>query len=193
MDEVILKIPEQYPMTDDELFAFCVANKELRIERDESGQLIIMSPAGSFSSNLNFRLNAIFGMWIMGHNDLGYGFESSAGFTLPDRSMRSPDVSWISKTRWEKLSLDQQKRFAPICPDFVIELRSESDSLSQLKSKMEMWIGNGCQLGWLIDPIEQKAYVYKPTEAVEEINGFDNRIKGDPLLPGFEPDLSRLK
>jgi Uma2 family endonuclease len=192
MEEVILKIPERYAMTDDELFELCVANKELRIERDEEGQLIIMSPAGSFSSNLNFRLSILFGNWVEANPNVGYGFDSSGGFTLPDRSMRSPDVSFIKKEKWEALKLEEQKKFAPICPDFVIELRSESDSLVQLKNKMTKWIKNGCQLGWLIDPIEKKSYVYKPNTSVEEVIGFDKKLSGGNLLPGFELDLKRL-
>jgi len=192
MDEVVLRIPETYPMTDDELFAFCAANKELRIERDEEGQLIIMSPAGSFSSKLNFKLNALFGNWVEANSNLGVGFDSSGGFTLPDRSMRSPDIAWIKKERWEAISLVQQEKFAPICPDFVIELRSKSDSLSQLKNKMEKWIANGCELGWLIDPIEKKSYVFKPDNRVQEVDGFDKKLDGGNLLPGFTLDLKRL-
>jgi Uma2 family endonuclease len=192
MDEVILKIPEHFPMTDDELFELCVANKELRIERDENGQLIIMSPAGSFSSNLNFNLNALFGQWVYANSELGYGFDSSGGFVLPDKSMRSPDVAWVKKSRWEGLTLREQKKFAPICPDFVIELRSESDSLTELKIKMEKWMRNGCQIAWLIDPTEKNAYIYKSGLSPQEIVGFDKKLSGEKLLPGFELDLSRL-
>lgn len=192
MDEVILKIPEHYRMTDDELFELCVANKELRIERDEQGQLIIMSPAGSFSSNMNFNLNAQLGHWVYVNSELGYGFDSSGGFVLPDKSMRSPDAAWIKKNRWDELPLKERKKFAPICPDFVIELRSESDSLIELKAKMEKWIANGCELGWLIDPIERKTHVYKSSSFPQVIVGFDKKLSGEKLLPGFELDLSRL-
>ncbi len=175
MDLVTINIPEEYPMTDDELFAFCAANKELRIERDELGQLIIMSPSGGITGNLN------------------YGFDSATGFRLSDKSMRSPDVSWVRKTKWDELRLEDQEKFAPICPDFVIELRSKSDSLIQLKSKMEKWVENGCQLAWLIDPIQQKSYVYQSDGAIIEVTGFDKKLSGEPLLPGFELDLARLK
>lgn len=192
MDEVILKIPEHYRMTDDELFELCIANKELRIERDEEGQLIIMSPAGSSSSNFNFNLNAQFGQWVYANSELGYGFDSSGGFVLPDKSMRSPDAAWIKKERWEKLTLAERKKFAPICPDFIIELRSESDSLSELKVKMEKWVRNGCQLAWLLDPIEKKSYIYKPSLPPMEVAGFDKKLSGEKLLPGFELDLKRL-
>jgi Uma2 family endonuclease len=192
MEEVILKIPEQYPMTDDELFAFCAANKELRIERDELGQIIIMSPTGGITGNLNFKLIGIFSQWAERNQHLGYGFDSATGFRLPDKSMRSPDVSWVKKEKWDSLQLEAKEKFAPICPDFVIELRSKSDSLPQLKIKMEKWIGNGCALGWLIDPVEEKAYVYSSGKSVEEIMGFDNLLSGEPLLPGFLLDLSKI-
>jgi Uma2 family endonuclease len=191
MESVTLNIPVDYPMTDDELFAFCAANKELRIERDELGQLIIMSPAGGVTGNLNFRLTGIFFQWVE-KSKLGYGFDSATGFRLADKSMRSPDVSWIKKERWEALKVEDQEKFAPICPDFVIEIRSKSDSLSQLKSKMDKWVENGCKLAWLIDPIQQKSYVYKSHTAVEEITGFDKTLHAEPLLPGFELNLNRL-
>ncbi len=179
-------------MTDDKLFAFCTANKELRIERNENGQLIVMSPTGSFSGKLNFKITSQFGRWVEANEALGYGFDSATGFTLPDNSMRSPDVSWIKKERWDNIPLEQQKKFAPVCPDFVIELRSESDALSELKSKMKDWIKNGCQLAWLIDPLDKKAYIYQPDQPVEEVTGFDHRLKGGHLLPGFELDLTKL-
>jgi len=191
MESVTLNIPVDYPMTDDELFAFCAANKELRIEKDELGQLIIMSPAGGVTGNLNFRLTGIFFQWVE-KSKLGYGFDSATGFRLADKSMRSPDVSWIKKERWEALKVEDQEKFAPVCPDFVIEIRSKSDSFSQLKSKMEKWVENGCKLAWLIDPIQQKSYVYKSHTAVEEITGFDKTLQAEPLLPGFELNLNRL-
>ena len=193
MEELIVKIPEQYPMTDDELFALCAANKELRIERDEEGQLIIMSPAGGITGNLNFKLTVIFGTWVRQNPQLGYGFDSATGFRLQDKSMRSPDVSWVAKARWEKLAIEEQEKFPSICPDFVIELRSKSDSLNQLKSKMIKWIENGCQLAWIIDPATEKVFIYQPSHPVKEITGFDNKINAGNILPGFELDLSELK
>lgn len=193
MEEFTVKIPEQYPMTDDELFALCAANKELRIERDEQGQLIIMSPAGGITGNINFRLTTLFGSWVDQNPELGYGFDSASGFRLPDKSMRSPDVSWVKKERWESLPLDDQEKFPLLCPDFVIELRSKTDSLHQLKTKMAKWMDNGCKLGWLIDPVESKVFIYEPDQVVKEFSGFDHVIQGGNLLPGFELDLARLK
>ncbi len=192
MDELILKIPEQYPMTDDELFAFCAANKELRIERDEHQQIIIMSPAGGLTGNRNFKLTGIFSQWVDQNPDLGYGFDSATGFRLKDKSMRSPDVSWVNKEKWESLKIEEQEKFAPVCPDFIIELRSPSDSLPQLKNKMKKWMENGCLLGWLIDPLEEKAYIYSVGKSVQEVKGFSNKLSGTTLLPGFDLDLSKL-
>jgi Uma2 family endonuclease len=192
MDAFILRIPEEDSLTDDGLFRICSANKELRIERDELGQLIIMPPVGSFSSNKNFILNGLFSQWVEAHLDLGYAFDSSGGFLLPDRSMRSADAAWIKKERWEALSLDTQEKFAPICPDFIMELRSKSDSLTELKKKMGKWMANGCLLAWLIDPIGKKVYIYKPTAPVLEVIGFDKKLSGENVLLGFELDLKRL-
>jgi Uma2 family endonuclease len=192
MDILTLRIPEQDQFTDDELYRFCVANKELRIERDSSGQLIIMSPVGSKSSNLNLKLSGLFWIWADAHGDLGYGFDSSAGFTLPDKSMRSPDVAWIEKSRWDKLTPEQQEKFAPLCPDFVIELRSKSDPLNMLLDKMKQWMKNGCRMAWLIDPQEEKAYVYQHDQ-IQEIHSFDAILSGNDILPDFKLDLSRLK
>jgi Uma2 family endonuclease len=193
MESFILQIPEQDRFTDDELLRFCEANKELRIERDEFGQIIIMSPVGSFFSNQNFKLIGTFWHWVETRPDLGYGFDSSAGFTLPDNSMRSPDLSWVRKAKWDSISIEQQEKFAPICPDFVIELRSKSDSLKQLKSKMLKWISNGCELAWLIDSIERKAYIFTPSKTTPEEFSFENTLSGGTLLPGFEMDLRKLK
>lgn len=192
MEPLTLRIPDEDRLTDEELFRICSVNKQLRIERDESGQLVIMSPTGSFSSNRNFKLNSLFGIWVEDHPELGYGFDSSGGFILPDKSMRSPDAAWIKKERWEKLALADREKFAPICPDFVVELRSNSDSIDQLKVKMRKWISNGCLLAWLIDPTELKAYVYRPDKIEVEVS-FDKKLSGEEVLPGFVLDLSKFK
>jgi Uma2 family endonuclease len=154
--------------------------------------LMLMSPAGGITGNLNFRLTGIFFLWTDRNATLGYGFDSATGFRLRDKSMRAADLSWVKKERWDALALEDREKFAPLCPDFVIELRSKSDSLSQLKSKMEKWMQNGCQLARLIDPIQQKSYIYKPDGTVIELIGFDKKISGETLLPGFEFDLTRL-
>lgn len=184
-----------YPesLTDDEFFVVCEMHPAWRFERDVTGKITVMSPVGSNSSNKNFELNGMFYLWISSHSSLGYGFDSSAGFTLPDGSMRSPDLSWIRKERWETLTPEERNKFAPVCPDFVVELRSESDVLKTLQTKMQEWIKNGCQLGWLIDPLDQKAYVYQPGKPTEEFSGFHHKLSGGSLLPGFELELLKLK
>jgi Uma2 family endonuclease len=193
MDSFVLQIPDQDRFTEDEFFRFCEANRDLRIERDENGQIIIMSPVGSSFSNKNFKLVGLFFAWLEQNPELGYGFDSSSGFVLPDKSMRSPDLSWVKKARWEALSREQQEKFAPICPDFVIELRSKSDRLKTLQDKMLKWIANGCELAWLIDPIEQKAYIYSRASETATEFSFDKKLNGGELLPGFELELAKLK
>jgi len=184
-----------YPngVSGDELFIVCETYPELNIERDVSGKIIVMSPVGNDSSHINFILSGVFYTWTSAHEHLGRGFDSSAGFTLPDGSMRSPDLAWMRMERWEKLPGHGRTRFAHICPDFVVELRSPTDTLQMLQTKMVAWMTNGCQLGWLIDPKKEKTYVYAPDKAPEEINGFHHKLSGGTLLPGFELDLLKLK
>jgi Uma2 family endonuclease len=193
MEPVVLKFPPETQFSDDELFLFCAANKELRIERDKNGQIIIMPPTGTMSGHQNFTINALLGQWVLANRHLGVGFDSSTGFRLPNGAMRAPDSAWIQKNRWEQLSKEDQEKFAPLTPDFVIEVRSRSDSIKELQAKMQEWIQNGCRLAWLIDPVEQKAYVYTPQNPLKTVESFDEKLSGENVLPGFELDLSLLK
>ena len=145
--------------------------------------MIIMLPVTSKGSNRNFILTARFGAWAE-KDDTGVGFESSAGFTLPNGAKRSPDVSWMRRERWEALSEQQKDEFARLCPDFVVELRSKSDRLKKLQKKLEEYILNGAQLGWLIDPLEKKVHLYRPGAPVEILDQ-PKEISGEPLLKGF--------
>jgi Uma2 family endonuclease len=184
-----------YPdgVSDDELFIVCQTYPELNIERDVSGKIIVMSPVGNDSGHINFIVSGLLFTWTLAHVHLGKGFDSSTGFTLPDGSMRSPDLAWIQMERWKELSVRDQTRFAHICPDFVVELRSPSDTLPMLQAKMVAWMNNGCQLGWLIDPKTETAYVYTPGNAPEELRGLHHKLSGGTVLPGFELDLLKLK
>jgi Uma2 family endonuclease len=121
----------------------------------------------------------------------GIGFDSSTGFTLPNGAKRSPDVAWVRRERWEALSEEERDRFPPLCPDFVIELRSRSDPLTPLQEKMAEYIANGAQLGWLIDPGERRLYIYRP-EVTPECLEQPEQVSGEPLLPGFELDLREI-
>lgn len=175
---------------DDELLDFCAANPDLRIECAADGELIIMPPAGAETSGRNFDLVVEFGAWVR-RDGTGKGFESSAGFRLPNGAMRSPDMAWVRKQRWDALTESQRKKFSPLCPDFVVELRSPSDTLAELRAKLVEYIANGAQLGWLIDPEGKRVYVYRPGREVEELIQPES-LRGDPELPGLVLDLRSI-
>jgi len=170
-------------MTDDEFFQFCMLHPDLRIERTSEGDLIIMPPTGGDTGHRNFTLGGLFFNWAV-NDGTGFGFDSSTVFKLPNGANRSPDVAWVRRERWEALIPDQRKKFPPLCPDFVLELRSDSDRLARLQSKMQEYIDNGAQLGWLIDPVQRKVWVYRPNIAVECLEN-PVLVSGDPVLPGF--------
>jgi Uma2 family endonuclease len=178
------------PLDDDALLKFCAANSDLRIERTSDGELIIMPPTGGETGNRNHELNGQFFVW--GRQDgTGKGFDSSSGFTLPNGAMRSPDYAWVLKSRWDVLTKEQQRKFAPLCPDFVMELRSESDLLHDQQAKLDEYIVCGARLGWLIDPIGGRAYIYRPGRAVEMLER-PIELRGDPELPGLVIDLREI-
>ncbi len=182
--------PLRHKMTDDEFFEFCRANPELRIERTSERDLIVMSLAGGKTGNRNIKLSARLELWAEA-DGTGEAFDSSTGFILPNGAERSPDAAWVSKARWEKLTEKEQEAFPPLCPDFVVELRSRSDDLKGLHAKMEEYLTNGAQLGWLIDPFEKKVYVYRPGEAIACLDHPES-ISGEPRLHGFILQLDRI-
>ena len=177
-------------LTDREFLEFCQLNRDLRIERTSDGDLVIMPPTGGSSGRRSFTLAGLFFAWVEA-DGTGIGFDSSTGFTLPNGAMRSPDAAWVKRSRWEALTQEQRREFPPLCPDFVVELRSPTDALRTLKAKMREYVANGALLGWLIDPIEKKVYVYRPSA---EVICLDNpkTISGDPVLPRLVLDLQRL-
>ena len=179
------------PITDEALYAFCAANRDLRIERNAAGELIIMSPTGGETGHRNFKLTMLFGVWAQ-PNGTGLGFDSSTGFILPNGAERAPDLSWVRRERWEALPAAQRRRFVPLCPDFVVELLSPSDALPEVQAKMEEYLANGAQLGWLLMPEERAAFVYRQGTEVVRV-AHPTRLSGEPLLPGFELDLSALE
>lgn len=182
--------PLMKKLSEDEFFEFCMLNKDLRIELTSAGDLIIMSPTGGKTGIRNFKLIVSFGVWSE-KDGTGKGFDSSTVFSLPNGAKRSPDLAWVRNERWNRLSEKEQERFPPLCPDFVVELRSKSDSLRVLQEKMQEYIENGAQLGWLIDPFKKKVYVYRPQLAVEVFDKPLN-ISGEPLLRGFTLDTQSL-
>ncbi|MBT1703148.1 Uma2 family endonuclease [Fulvivirgaceae bacterium PWU20] len=180
-------------MTDEEFFRFCSENPQLRIERNSSQQIIIMSPTTSLTGKYNTEILRQLSNWNI-QQKAGEVFDSSTGFTLPDNSVYSPDASWVSKDKWHNLSEDEKNRFAPICPEFIIEVKSKTDHLPDLKAKMKAWLKNGALLGWLIDPVEEIVYVFKPDVKEEiKIEGFDQKVLGEGPVDGFVLDLTLLK
>lgn len=178
-------------MNDDEFFDFCQLNRDLRIERTAEGDLIIIAPAGGETGDKNASITAFLKIWSF-QDGSGVAFDSLTGFTLPNGAIRSPDAAWVKRSRLAELTPEQKKKFLPPCPDFAIELRSPSDNLKTVQEKMQEYLTNGAQLGWLIDPLERRVYVYRPGVAAVECLDNPASISGDPELPGFVLDLSRI-
>jgi Uma2 family endonuclease len=194
METLTLNVPPTVGLTDEQFYQLCVANKEWRLELTAEGELIIMPPTGGESGIRNADLTTDLNLWNR-QTRLGKVFDSSTEFRLPSGSKRSPDVSWVIRARWEALSPEQRKRFPPLSPDFVIELRSETDSLEELRSKMREYRDNGVRLGWLIDPQTPLVEIYRHSQDVETINfSFDEppRISGEDVLPGFVLNLTPI-
>jgi Uma2 family endonuclease len=189
--KIVLRDSVTHQMTDEEFFRFCIENDTLRIERDNNLNIFIMPPVGTFGS---YQSGEVFGQLLIWNkkNKSGKVFDSSAGFTLPDHSVLSPDASWVSNEKWERVPQSQRTKFAELCPDFVIEVRSKSDSLEELKAKMDRWISNGVQLAWLIDPIKSTSYIFSPDKSPKVIKGFDKALKGEKPVEGFTLLLSEL-
>lgn len=192
LDKIVLKGKEMQMLTDEEFFALCQANPEINIERNSKREIIIMSPTGSKSGVVVIKIAYQLENWNI-KTGKGFVFDSSAGFTLPDESIKSPDAAWISSEKWNALSEEEKERFAPACPEFIVELKSKSDRLTDLQEKMREWITNGVQLGWLIDPDEETVYIYRPQCDLQAEKGFYKKLPADPVLPGFKLDLKKLK
>ena len=188
----LLSFPEGLKWSDEELFDFCQQNPGLNIERDAEQNIIIMSPTGSLSGAISMAIGAALYNWNV-ISKKGLVFDASTGFTLPDGSMRSPDVSWVSNEKWDKLTDDQKRKFAPVCPEFVVEVKSPTDSLETLQSKMLAYLSNGTQLGWLFDVDNEMVYIYSPIHELRVVKSFDQTLAADDTLPGFVLDLRLLK
>lgn len=186
-DLLVLHIPKSMPFSEEQFFEFCVENKELRIERSIQGDFEIMSPTGGLTSWRNSSLIAEVYAWAK-QEGKGVVFDSSGGFILPNGTTRSPDVSWVKKSRLAHLTSKQKQRFLPLCPDFVIELRSPTDSLKTLKKKMQEYMENGAGLGWLINPQQQQVFIYQPKKAVVILER-PKFLTDDLLLVGFKLEM----
>ena len=187
---VVLRIQPALEMTDDQFFDFCQLNDDLRLERTAEGDILIMAPAGGETSSGSSELNMQLRIWAK-KDGRGVVFDSSGGFRLPNNATRAPDAAWVSRSRLAGLTSEEKRKFLPLCPDFVIELRSPSDRLNDQKAKMEEYRENGALLGWLIDPIERQVYVYRPELPVEQLDN-PGRVSADPELAGFVLELGEI-
>lgn len=169
---------------------FCQDNRDLRIELNKEGEILIMPPVHSDSSDKNSEIGFQLRLWAK-KDKTGKVYESSGGFRLPNGAVRSPDASWILKERLEKLTENERQGFIKICPDFVVELRSDTDSLQKLKAKMNEYIENGAKLGWLIDPIKKKVHIYRQNKQIEILEN-PKTLSGEEVLNGFELDLTEI-
>jgi Uma2 family endonuclease len=188
MDSLTLDV-KSTKLTDEQFFELCSANRDMRFERSADGELMIMAPTGWGTGNKNAEISGQLWAWNR-QRELGKVFDSSTGFRLPNGADRSPDASWVSKDRLEALNPDPAK-FLPLAPDFVVELRSQSDTLEPLQTKMQEYIEHGVRLGWLIDPKNKRVEIYRPGQEVEVLAS-PVSLSGEEVLPGFRLDLSPL-
>ncbi|NEP62754.1 MAG: Uma2 family endonuclease [Symploca sp. SIO2G7] len=185
-EPVILNI-KTIGLSNEQFYQLCQINENWQLEETAQGELLIMPPVGAISGNRESEFNADVVIWNR-QTKLGKVFSSSTIFTLPNGGKRSPDVAWVANERWEALTPEEQEKFAPICPDFVIELRSRTDSLSQLREKMQEYLNSGLQLGWLIDPQNQKVEIYRQNQS-RKIVELPTTLSGEEVLPGFILEL----
>jgi Uma2 family endonuclease len=190
MTSVTINVNPIGMLTDDAFYELCRANPEAKFERTAMGELIVMSPTGGEGGNLNAELTTDFGIWNR-QRKLGYLFDSSTGFKLPNGADRSPDTAWVQRERWEALTPEQKRKFPPLAPDFVMELRSANDELETLQFKMQEYIDNGVRLGWLINPQDKQVEIYRPHQPVEVMEN-PQHLDGEDVLPGFVLNLSQI-
>lgn len=183
----LLAVPQ---MSDEQFYDFCRTNPDLRIERNANGEIVVMPPAFADTGNRNGRIFGQLYVWAEA-DGTGEVFDSSSGFTLPNGAMRSPDAAWILSDRWNKLSPEQQASFAAIAPDFVVELRSSSDTLASLQDKMAEYMANGVRLGVLIDRKQRQVHVYRPEQAPDILNNPEG-VNCDPEMSGFELRMAKV-
>ena len=177
-------------LTDEQFYQLCINNRDLHIERNANGDLVIMPPTGGETGNKNAGIIAQLWVWNSQDN-LGKVFDSSTGFILPNGANRSPDASWIPLAKWDALTDKEKQRFLPLCPDFAVELLSPSDNLAKTKDKMQEYLDNCMMLGWLINPVQQQVEIYRQGKPIEILNA-PNSLSGDNVLSGFVLDLRAI-
>ncbi|HBE21360.1 MAG TPA: hypothetical protein DEG17_24875 [Cyanobacteria bacterium UBA11149] len=192
-ETVLIELPKTIGLyiTQEQFAALAAANRDLRMERTSQGELIVNPPTGWETGERNCSISGELYLWWRNGGETGKVFDSSTGFILPNGATRSPDTSWVSQESWQALTPQQKGTFANICPDFVVELRSSSDSLNSLQDKMREYIDNGTRLGWLIDPKHRRVEIYRRGLAVEVLDN-PAELSGEEVLPGFVLSLSRI-
>ncbi|PSP17673.1 MAG: Uma2 family endonuclease [Cyanobacteria bacterium QS_8_64_29] len=189
-----IEVPERFQLTPEQFDHLALANETVRLELTAQGELLVMPPTGGTSSQRNFELYLDLGNWNR-RTRLGVAFDSNGVFALPNGARRSPDVSWVALSRWQALTAEEQAGFAPLAPDFVIELASPSDLAVQryadLQAKMQEYIDNGTRLGWLLEPETQRVEIYRPGQQATILEA-PQTLSGEDVLPGFELDLSAV-
>ncbi|MEG4864136.1 MULTISPECIES: Uma2 family endonuclease [unclassified Microcoleus] len=190
MTAITLNLNSIIKLTSEQFYQLCESNPDLKLERSANGELIAMPPTGGETGKRNSKLNLQVGIWNE-QTELGEVFDSSTGFTLPNKADRSPDASWVEKSRWQALTPEQREKFIPLCPDFVIELVSPSDSLKKTQEKMQEYIENGCRLGWLINRKKREVEIYRLGRSVEILQS-PQTLSGEDVLPGFVLNLPKI-
>ncbi len=190
MNAITVNLNSVINLTNAEFYQLCQENSDLKFERNAKGELIIMAPTGGESGRKNVKLIVQVELWNEQYH-LGEVFDSSTGFILPNGANRSPDVSWIEISRWESLSIEEKEKFIPLCPDFVIELLSPSDSLKNTQEKMKEYRENGCRLGWLINRKKQEVEIYRPGQEVEILKS-PSTLSGENVLLGLVINLEKI-
>ena len=188
MLKTTITIPQTFKVTHEQFQQIAAVNRDLRLERTATGELIIMAPTGSDTGYRNQDMSGQLWLWNR-QTKLGVVFDSSSGFKLPNDADRSPDASWVKLERWHTLTPKEQEGFAPLCPDFVVELRSKSDNMEPLREKIREYIANGSCLGWLIDRKNHKVEIYRQNQDVEILDN-STTLSGEEVLPGFILDLT---
>jgi len=190
MTAITLNLNSIIKLTSEQFYQLCEENPDLKLERNANGELIVMPPTGGETGKRNVKLTTQLDLWNE-ETELGEVFDSSTGFTLPNKADRSPDASWVEKSRWSALTPEQREKFIPLCPDFVIELVSPSDSLKKTQEKMQEYMENGCRLGWLINRKKREVEIYRPGQDVEVLPS-PLTLSGENVLPGFVLNLQKI-
>ncbi|MEG3924145.1 Uma2 family endonuclease [Microcoleus sp. D3_18a_C4] len=190
MTAITLNLNSFIKLTSEQFYQLCEENPDLKLERNANGELIVMPPTGGETGKRNLTAGAQLWTWNE-QTELGEAFDSSTGFTLPNKADRSPDASWVEKSRWSALTPQQREKFIPLCPDFVLELVSPSDSLKKTQEKMQEYMENGCRLGWLINRKKREVEIYRPGQDVEVLQS-PLTLSGENVLPGFVLNLQKI-